>query len=157
MWSTNNRFLVAFALIALANLAMGLDEIDLKSQRGRSKPLVKAPFLHENLVLRYAEPDPSTDRIETVDSQDLTTSLRNVVGSPGVTLPPVATGPTVHTGGVGGSPTTAAVPTTTDGVLGPNTKGSVPSGGNVVPDTASASGGSTRIQTATKTRVRRGQ
>ncbi|OJD31089.1 uncharacterized protein BKCO1_5200067 [Diplodia corticola] len=148
MWSTNGRFLVAFALIAFAAVAMGLELIDLKSQRGRPKALAEAPLLDGNLAPRHPEPGPSTGRIETVDPQDLTTSLQDVVGSPSYTLPPVATGSTVHTGGVGGSQSTAAAPTTTSGVLGPNTTGSVPSGGNVVPDTASASGRSTGTRAA---------
>lgn len=65
---------------------------------------------------------------------------------------PIATG-TVHTGGIGGGTSTGettTTATTTTGVLGPNTTGSVPSGGNVVPsETASASAGTSVTATAT--------
>ncbi|KAF4310030.1 hypothetical protein GTA08_BOTSDO03016 [Botryosphaeria dothidea] len=66
---------------------------------------------------------------------------------------PIATG-TVHTGGIGGGTSTGetatATMTTTTGVLGPNTTGSVPSGGNVVPsETASASAGTSVTATGT--------
>ncbi|KAF4538537.1 uncharacterized protein LTHEOB_10628 [Lasiodiplodia theobromae] len=136
MSSTTYRFLVAFALISLVVSTMGLGEMDLKNQGGRPKPFAERLLA---FLPRNANPDSPTDRVQTVDTQDLTTSLQSVVGSPSATLPPVATGSTVHTGGVGGSPTSAASPTTTSGVLGPNTTGSVPSNGNVVPGTATGS------------------
>lgn len=150
MSSTTRRLLAAFLLFALVASTAGLEQEDLNHQRGPPKPL---PPLLNNRHRRGPNPPPQPplvdpgdsdsddDRIQTVDPSTFTppspneeTTFESYTADTSFTTP-IATG-SVHTGGVGGSASSTTA-TTTSGVLGPNTTGSAPSGGNVVSGTLS--------------------
>ncbi|GME28352.1 uncharacterized protein LTHEOB_10628 [Neofusicoccum parvum] len=151
MSSTTRRLLAAFLLFALVASTAGLEQEDLNHQRGPPKPL---PPPLNNRHRRGPNPPPQPplvdpgdsdsddDRIQTVDPSTFTppspneeTTFESYTADTSFTTP-IATG-SVHTGGVGGASSSSTTATTTSGVLGPNTTGSAPSGGNVVSGTLS--------------------